>query len=457
MSKNNNVGNLSLSTTVVTRFLLFCAVLLALPGIAAAQCISQLTIQRVWTQDSGGNDKTTFAPGETIQFVAELNNSYDGYLLAANGTQLTIATSFYNDTKPVDIPPGISTWPWNATAPSTEGSYTVTVKAYDHFCGVWPEGSASFTVGAQQSQLPPEITRVETFREGDLVFFRLFYTDPNNDATGFGFRGANGSGWAEATFPFSSPSFGRVSPGIVEYPFNHLCETGPVYESDVEAWIYDSAGLISPSVTVHLACTQFKFPWDKTITLKFTGGPHWWLSSSDPRSGVDFASGDTTQSTHVLAMADGLVTYVGDEGCILGNCKVVKVSHDTGLETWYVHLSSFAPGIEPNMQVSQGTWLGNEGSTGAPSVHIHIELRENGFPVSWDNRSIDGWTFHENCDGYNKDYNLTQPGADLAFCKADLDNNYDGYISRGTTHAVPIETPTPSTPQFGLESTNQER
>jgi hypothetical protein len=37
MSKNNYVGKLSLSTTIVTRFLSLCAVLLALPTIAAAQ------------------------------------------------------------------------------------------------------------------------------------------------------------------------------------------------------------------------------------------------------------------------------------------------------------------------------------------------------------------------------------------------------------------------------------
>jgi hypothetical protein len=102
---------------------------------------------------------------------------------------------------------------------------------------------------------PPEIGRVESFREGGLVFFRVFYTDPNDDAEGFGFRGVKGSGWAEEEFPFSSPSYGRVSPGIIEYPFNHGCGTSSEYESDVEVWIYDSAGLQSPPVTVHLACS----------------------------------------------------------------------------------------------------------------------------------------------------------------------------------------------------------
>src|SRR5438067_4287798 len=179
MSKNKNVGNLSLSTTVVARFLLFCAVLLALPAVAAAQCISQLTVQRVWTRDAAGNDKTTFAPGEAIQFAAELNNSYGGALLAANGTQLTITTSFYNDTKPVDIPPGISPWTWTATAPSTEGSYTVTVKAYDHFCGTFPEGSASFAVTSKPGgQLPSQIENPDPRLNSQPIFYPLGGTPP---------------------------------------------------------------------------------------------------------------------------------------------------------------------------------------------------------------------------------------------------------------------------------------
>lgn len=115
--------------------------------------------------------------------------------------------------------------------------------------------SPLFAESAQSANnLPPEITDSRTYREGDLVFFELSYTDPNNDAEGFGFRGAKGAGWAEEEHPFSNPSYGRVSQGKIAYPFNVLCDTGPAYESDVEAWIYDRAGLRSPSVTVHLAC-----------------------------------------------------------------------------------------------------------------------------------------------------------------------------------------------------------
>ena len=51
-----------------------------------------LAVKRVWTRDVGGNDKTTFAPGETIQFAAQLNNSYGGPLLSS---ALTLTPSFY--------------------------------------------------------------------------------------------------------------------------------------------------------------------------------------------------------------------------------------------------------------------------------------------------------------------------------------------------------------------------
>jgi len=78
-----------------TRVSFLCVLLMTLPIVAFAQ-ITPLTVQRVWTRNASGNDQTTFAPGETIQFAAQLNNPYGGILLAANGAQLVITTSFYN-------------------------------------------------------------------------------------------------------------------------------------------------------------------------------------------------------------------------------------------------------------------------------------------------------------------------------------------------------------------------
>ena len=174
---------------VVPRFFLLCAVWLALPAIAAAQP-TPLAVQRVWTQDAGGNDKTTFAPGETIRLAAQLNNSYGGYLLGANGTQLTLTTSFYNDAKPADIPPGVSTWTWDATAPAEQNSYTVTVQAYDHFHGVWAMSSASFAISSNISAPSVTVDQATTrdgdgnekapFTAGDAIQFAEFVTNHNS-------------------------------------------------------------------------------------------------------------------------------------------------------------------------------------------------------------------------------------------------------------------------------------
>ncbi len=101
----------------------------------------------------------------------------------------------------------------------------------------------------------PVITAVNTYREGALVYLSVRYTDADGDAEGFGFRGVNGSGWAPESFPFSSPSYGRVSPGRVDYPFNHRCGQGSEVESDVEFWIYDGGGRRSTPVVTHLSCS----------------------------------------------------------------------------------------------------------------------------------------------------------------------------------------------------------
>jgi len=101
----------------------------------------------------------------------------------------------------------------------------------------------------------PEITSVSTYTQGVLVYFDIYYTDPGNDAEGFGFVGVNGSGWAEENHPFTSPSYGIVGTDSIAYPFNEACGTAQQYDSYVEAWIYDTAGDRSTPVTIHLVCS----------------------------------------------------------------------------------------------------------------------------------------------------------------------------------------------------------
>jgi hypothetical protein len=64
MSKNNNVGRLSFSTTVVTRFFSLCAVLLVLPAVEAAQFLPP-----GWYRNSG---PSTFYQGEHLTVAPQL-------------------------------------------------------------------------------------------------------------------------------------------------------------------------------------------------------------------------------------------------------------------------------------------------------------------------------------------------------------------------------------------------
>ena len=101
----------------------------------------------------------------------------------------------------------------------------------------------------------PEIAGVDGYQKGNLYYFSLHYSDPGHDAMGFGFAGVNGSGWAPESHPFSSPSYGIVGKDSIDYPFNLACGTAQEYKSQVEAWIYDSQGLLSTPVHVALTCT----------------------------------------------------------------------------------------------------------------------------------------------------------------------------------------------------------
>ena len=122
-----------------------------------------------------------------------------------------------------------------------------------------PPDAVPPTTPVQQNPVPvspplPQITGVTTYQQGELVYFKITYADPGNDAQGFGFVGVNGSGWAEENHPFSDPSYGIVGPGTVAYPFTLECGTAQAYQSQVEAWIYDTAGDRSTPVVIDLAC-----------------------------------------------------------------------------------------------------------------------------------------------------------------------------------------------------------
>ncbi len=92
-----------------------------------------------------------------------------------------------------------------------------------------------------------------------------------------------------------------------------------------------------------------------------------------PHTGIDYAA---DPGTPVWAAAQGTVTFVGDRG---PNGNLVALRHSDGYETYYAHLSRFAPGLQVGAEVRQRTVIGFVGSTGrSTGPHLHFGLKQNG-------------------------------------------------------------------------------
>jgi hypothetical protein len=141
-------------------------------------------------------------------------------------------------------------------APALAHQLTVEDMGYGVYITVSLTNTSKFSITPQPAIPAPYITQVTTYTQGVFVYFKITYADPGNNAGGFGFVGVNGSGWAEETHPFSSPSYGIVGTDSIAYPFNEECGTAQAYDSYVQAWIYNTAGEQSQPVTIHLVCTS---------------------------------------------------------------------------------------------------------------------------------------------------------------------------------------------------------
>lgn len=96
-----------------------------------------------------------------------------------------------------------------------------------------------------------------------------------------------------------------------------------------------------------------------------------------PHHGVDYAA---PKGTEVVATGTGTIIYAGYAGQA-GN--MVKIKHDIGnIETKYLHLSKFGPGIKKGVHVLQGQKIGEVGSTGiSTGPHLDYRVYINGDPV----------------------------------------------------------------------------
>jgi murein DD-endopeptidase MepM/ murein hydrolase activator NlpD len=89
--------------------------------------------------------------------------------------------------------------------------------------------------------------------------------------------------------------------------------------------------------------------------------------------GVDYGA---PHGAAVVAVAAGTVVSAGWAGA---GGNQVRIRHDRGLETFYLHLSSFASGIRAGARVEQNQIIGRVGATGtATGAHLDFRLRKNG-------------------------------------------------------------------------------
>ncbi len=153
-------------------------------------------------------------------------------------------------------PSSLSTSSTSSPSPTPSPTYTASPTSTPTSSGTSPSPVSPATPPQTPSPSVPEVTGVSTYTSGQLVYFVLNYSDPDNNAEGFGFVGIDGSGWAEEEHPFSSPSYGIVGPDSIAYPFNLGCGTSnQVAQSNVQAWIYDTAGADSTPVDIELVCS----------------------------------------------------------------------------------------------------------------------------------------------------------------------------------------------------------
>lgn len=135
---------------------------------------------------------------------------------------------------------------------------------------------------------------------------------------------------------------------------------------------------------------------DYPLTFPVAGpnrfGDHFWYPRGDRyHHAVDIMA---DKMTPVVAVADGTITYYNGSGNQAwvdeyGRCCTLRVTHDDGWATKYIHLNNdspgtddgqgwgIAPGIEIGTRVQAGQligWVGDSGNAESTAPHLHFEL-----------------------------------------------------------------------------------
>ena len=116
------------------------------------------------------------------------------------------------------------------------------------------------------------------------------------------------------------------------------------------------------------------FRLERRVTSRFSHNRmHPILGTRRAHLGVDYGA---PTGTAVIAVANGTVVSASANG---GSGNMVRLRHQNGYETYYLHLSRYGKGMRPGAQVMQGQVIGYVGSTGlATGPHLDYRLRKNG-------------------------------------------------------------------------------
>ena len=138
---------------------------------------------------------------------------------------------------------------------------------------------------------------------------------------------------------------------------------------ETEAQYFDAEGRSTKRLFLR---SPFRF--EPRITSRFSYRRlHPVLGGHRPHLGVDYGA---PTGTPVIAVANGSVVSAGRSG---GSGNMVRLRHTNGYETYYLHLSAFAPGIRRGARVTQGQTIGRVGSTGlSTGPHLDYRIRKNG-------------------------------------------------------------------------------
>ncbi len=160
--------------------------------------------------------------------------------------------------------------------------------------------------------------------------------------------------------------------GIQEYL---LREANPNTEFQAGEWVFVPlpTGILNGFDPAYiLSETEFSWPVPSTKKISSGFGRRWGKS----HDGIDIPG---RKGTHIIAAADGTVTYSGNGLSGYGNLIIIK--HSSGIHTVYAHNQSLY--AKKGEKVYRGQVIATLGNTGRSSgPHLHFEVRLNNKAVN---------------------------------------------------------------------------